>query len=132
MKQCDFSMTSARDEMRRVVGCSTPDVIVGSNEAQAAHKRYFIHEQASVEKPRVKCVMKIMAMPGVRTTEAGLCIFGLAERGQRGPGFVNARQVGMRMQRKRRSRHRHAAVDANDMRGEVQQTGTWVNRVVSS
>ena len=30
----DFSMRSAPNEMRRVVGSSTPDVIIGSDEAQ--------------------------------------------------------------------------------------------------
>ena len=131
----DFTTRSARDEMRRVVGSSAPDATVGSDkdqnrrcrkkdedhvkylcdlyEAQAARGR---HELASIVNLRMKCVMKIMAMPGARTAEADLCMFGLAMCDEGEPGFVNvsvrtitnARQVGMRMTRKRTSGHRHA------------------------
>ena len=123
---CNFSMRSARNEMRRVVGSSTPDVIIGSDndqnrvswkkdkdhveflselyQAEAARGRYFVHDLTSEVNPRMKCVMKIMAMPGARTTEGDLCMLGLAGWDEGGPGFVNAsvrtvtnaRQVGMR------------------------------------
>ena len=50
----------------------------------------------------MKCVVKIMAMPGTRAAVADLCMFGLAACDDGGPGFViasvrtitNARQVG--------------------------------------
>ena len=79
---CDFSARSARDEMRRVVGCSAPDVIIGSDtgrigccrkkcrdyleflcepyETQVARGRYFVHEVTSEANTRMKCVMKII------------------------------------------------------------------------
>ena len=49
--------------------------------------------------------MKVMAMPGWRTTVADLCIFGWAACDEGGPGFVtasvrtftNAREVGVRL-----------------------------------
>ena len=158
----DFSTRSARDEMRRVVGRSAPDATVGSDkdqnrrcrkkdedhvkylcdlyEAQAARGRHFVHELASVVNLRMKCVMKIMAMPGARTAEADLCMFGLAMCDEGGPGFVNvsvrtitnARQVGMRMTRKRTSAHRHARANANDMSEKVDQTGTRANQVAQA
>ena len=67
MTHCDFSVRSALDEMRHIIGSSEPDVIVGSDEdqnrrcnnkdtdhmeflcelyeAQAACGRHFVHEQ---------------------------------------------------------------------------------------
>ena len=100
MTHCDFSMRSAREEMRHIIGSSEPDVIIGSDkdlnrgrkkkdkdhmeflcelyEAQAAHGRYFVHELASEVNSRVKCVAKIMAMPGTRTRVADMCMFGFA------------------------------------------------------
>ena len=80
----------------------------------------------------MKCIVKIMAMPGTRAAVADLCMFGLAACDDGGPGFVNAsvqtitnaRQVGVRLQSKCNSTHRHARVDAEDVIGE--QTGTWV------
>ena len=51
-----------------------------------------------------------------------------------GPGFVNAsvrtitnaRQVGVRLQSKCNSTHRHARVDAENVIGKREQTETWV------
>ena len=66
MTHCDFSVRSARDEMRQIIGSSEPDVVIGSDkdqnrvcrkkgkdrmellcelhEAQVARCRYFVHE----------------------------------------------------------------------------------------
>ena len=82
----------------------------------------------------MKCIVKIMAMPGTRAAVADLCMFGLAACDDGGPGFVNAsvrtitnaRQVGVRLQSKCNSTHRHARVDAEDVIGKREQTGTWV------
>ena len=110
MTQCDFSVRSARDEMRHITGSSGPDVIIGSDndqnrrrrkkdkdqmkflcvlcEAQVARGRYFVHELTSEVNSRMQCVTKTMAMPGTRTTVADLCMFGLAACDEGGPGFV--------------------------------------------
>ena len=61
-------------------------------------------------------------MPGTRAPVADLCMFGLAACDEEGPGFVNAsvrtvtkaRQVGMRMHRKRTGTHPHGRVCANN------------------
>ena len=82
----------------------------------------------------MKCVVKIMAMPETRAVVADLCMFGLAACDTGGPGFVNAsvrtianaRQVGVRLQSKCTSTHRHAPVHAEDTIGRREQTGTWV------
>ena len=34
MTHCDFSVRSARDEMRHIIGSSEPDVIIGSDKDQ--------------------------------------------------------------------------------------------------
>ena len=137
MTNCDFSERRARDEMRHIIGSSEPDVIIGSDkdrnrgckekdkdhveflcelyEAQAAQGRYFVHELTSEASSRMKCVVKIMAMPGTRAAAADLCMFGLAACDDGGPGFVNAsvrtitnaRQVGVRLQ-KQMQRHASA------------------------
>ena len=110
MTQCDFSVRSARDEVRRSIGGSDSDAIIGSgkdqdrgceredkyhmeflcglHEAQAACGRCFAHEQTSEVNSRIRCVTRIMAMPGTRTMVADLCMFGLAVCDERGPGFV--------------------------------------------
>ena len=128
MTNCDFSERPARDEMRHIIGSSEPDDIIGSDkdrnrrckkkdkdhieflcelyEAQAAQGRYFLHELTSEASSRMKCMGKIMAMPGTRAAAADLCILGLAACDDGGPGFVNAsvrtitnaRQVGVRLQ----------------------------------
>ena len=128
MRHCDFSAKSARDGMRHIIGSSEPDVIIGSDrdqnrrcrkkdkdhkeflcepyEAQVARGRYFVHELTSEVNSRKRCVAKVMAMPGIRTAVADLCMFGLAACDERGPGFVNvsvrtitnARRVGVRLQ----------------------------------
>ena len=112
MTQCDFSATSARDEMGHIIGTSEPDVITRSDkdqnrrrrkkdkghmeflcelyEAQVACGRYFVHELTSEVNSRMQCVVKIKAMPGTRTIVADLCMFGLAVCDKGGPGFVNA------------------------------------------
>ena len=130
MTHCDFSTKSARDEMRRIIGSSELDVIIGSDrdqnrrckkrdkdhteflcelyEAQAACGRYFVHELTSEANSRMRSVAKIMAMPGTRTALADLCMFGLAACDEGGPGFVNAsvrtvtnaRPIGMRLRSK--------------------------------
>ena len=137
--------------MRHIIGSSEPDVIIGSDkdrnrgckkkdkdhieflcelyEAQAAHGRYFVHEFTSEASSRMKCIVKIMAMPGTRAAVADLCMFGLAACDDGGPGFVNAsvrtitnaRQVGVRLQSKCNSTHRHARVDAEDVIGKREQ-----------
>ena len=93
MTHYDFSVWSAREEMRHIVGRSEPDVIIGSDkdltsgckkkdkdhmeflfelyEAQTAFGRYFVHELTSEVN---STVTKIMAMLGTRTTVADLCI----------------------------------------------------------
>ena len=79
----------------------------------------------------MKCMVKIMAMPGTRAAVADLCMFGLAACDNGGPGFVNAsvrkitnaRQVGVRLQSK---------CDAEDMQdGQKEQTGTWVRQAAT-
>ena len=100
MTNCDFSERLARGEMRHIIGSSKPDVIIGSDkdrnrgckkkdkdhleflcelhEAQAARGRYFVHELTSEVNSRMKCMGKIMAMPGTTAAAADLCMFGLA------------------------------------------------------
>ena len=154
MTNCDFSERRARDEMRHI--SSEPDVIIGSDtdrnrgckkkdknhieflcelyEAQAAQGRYFVHELTSEASSRMKCTVKMMAMPGTSAAVADLCMFGLAVSDDGGPGFVNAsvrtitkaRQVGVRLQSKCNGTHRHIRVDAEDVIGRKEQTGTWL------
>ena len=84
----------------------------------------------------MKCVTKIMAMPGTRIIVADLCMIGLAAC-EGGPGFVNAsartvtcaRQVGMLMQSKCTGTHPHVCAGTNDTSEKVEQTGTWVHQV---
>ena len=66
-------------------------------EAQVACGRFFV--QTSEVYSRMKCVAKIMAMPGTRTPAADLCMFGLAASDVNASvrTVTNARQVGMRM-----------------------------------
>ena len=97
----------------------------------------FVHELTSGVNSRMKCVAKIMAIPGTRAAMADLCMFGLAACDEGGPGFVNAsvrtitnaRQVGVRFRSKCTSTHRHARVNANNTTKEGEQTGTWVRQV---
>ena len=151
MTNCDFSGRRARDEMRHIIGSSEPDVN-GSDkdrnrgckkkdkdhteflcelyEAQAAQGRYFVHELTSESSSRMKCRVKIMAMPGTRAAVADLCMFGLAACDDGGHASVrtitNARQVGVWLQSKCNSTRRRARVDAEDVIGKREQTGTWV------
>ena len=112
MPHCDFSVRSAREERRHIIGGSEPDVINGSNkkqnsecmkkdkdhveflcelyEAQTARGRYFVHGLTSEVKSRLRCVAMILAMPGTRTAVADLCMFGLVAGDEGGPGFVDA------------------------------------------
>ena len=105
----DVIIGSRKDQTR---GCKKKDkdhmeFLCELYEAQAASGRYFVHELAPEVISRMKCVTRIMAMPGTKTLEADLCMFGLPHVG---PGFVKAtvrtvttaRRVGMRMQRKAR------------------------------
>ena len=158
----DFSVRAARDEMRHIIGSSEPDVIIGSDrdrnwecrkkdkdhieilcelyEAQVARGRYFVHELTSELNSRMKCVAKIMAMPGTRTAVADLCMFGLAACDERGPGFVNvsvrtitkARRVAVRLRSKCTSTHRHASVNADVPTEKEEQTGSWVRQVAQA
>ena len=149
---------SVREEMRHIIRRSEPDVIIGSEkdqkrrckkdkdhveflcdlyEPQKACGRYIVHELTLEVNSRMKCVTKIMAMPGTRTTAADLCMFRLAACDEGAPGFVNAsvrtitnaRQVGMRMQRKCTGADRHARVNANNTIEKMEQTGTRVHQV---
>ena len=83
-----------RSDMDRNRGCKKKDkdhiFLCELHEAQAAQGRYFVHELPSEESSRMKCVAKIMAMPGTRAAVAELCMFGLAACDDGGPGFVNA------------------------------------------
>ena len=158
MTHCDFSVKSARDEMRHIIGSSEPDVIIGSDrdqnrrcrkkdkdhieclcelhEAQVARGRYSVHELTSEVNSGMTCVAKIMAMPGTRTAVADLCMFGLAACDEGGPGFVNvsvrtitnARRVGLRLQ----SKCAGACIDTpRSMRikhSRRERTGTWVRQ----
>ena len=86
--------------------------------------------------PRMKCVMKVVGMPGVTSIDADLCMFGLAGCDQGSSGFINAsvrtianaRQVATR--RTCIGSHRYARFDANDMSERV--TGTWVYQVAQA
>ena len=106
-------------------------------EAQTACGCHFVHELTSDANSRMKCVTKIMAMLGTRTTVADLCMFGLDSCDEGGPGFVrasvrtitNARQVGMRVQSKCTGTHRHVRSCANSTSEKFEQTGTWVHQV---
>ena len=93
MTQCDFSVRSAREETRHIIGGTEPDVIIGSDkdqnrgckkkdkdhmeflcelyEAQAARGRYFVHELTSEVNSRMRCVAKVMAMPGDESSSGG-------------------------------------------------------------
>ena len=89
---------------------------------------------------RMKCVTKIMAMPGTRTAVADLCMFGLAASDEGGPGFVNvsvptitnARRVGVRLQSKCASAHRHARCTTSNTIEEGERIGTWVRQVAQA
>ena len=119
MTHCDFSVKSARDEMRRIIGSSELDVIIGSDKDQNIgckkrdrdHTEFLcelVHELTSEANSKMRYVGKIMAMPGTRTGVADLCMFGLAACDEGGQGFVNAsvrtvtnaRQMGMRLRSK--------------------------------
>ena len=97
---CDFSVRSARDETRHIIGRSKADVTIGSDkdqnrgcrkkekdhveflcelyESQVARGRHFVHQLTSEVNSRMQCVAKIMAMPGTRKTVADLRMFGWA------------------------------------------------------
>ena len=145
--------------MRHIIGSSEPDVIIGSDkdqnrwcrkkdkdhmeflcelyEAQVARGRHFVHELTSEVNSRVRCVAKVMAMRGIRTAVADLCMFGLVACDEGGPGFVNvsvrtitnARRVGVRLQSKCGSMHRHAHVNADNTIEARERTGSWVRQV---
>ena len=84
---CDLSVKLGRDEMRHIIGSSALDVIIGSDrdqkrvcrkkdkdhieflcelyEAQVARGRYSVHELTSEVNSRMRCMAKVMAMPGI-------------------------------------------------------------------
>ena len=148
MTNCDFSVRWARDEMRQSLGltrknrgCKKKDkdhieFLCELYEAQAAQERYFVHELSSEASSRIKCVVKILAMPETRAVVADLCMFGLAACDDGGPRFVNAsvrtitnaRPVGVRLQSTCNGTHRHVRVDAEDTIGRREQTRTWVRQ----
>ena len=109
-------------------------------EAQVACGRYIVHELTSEVNSRMKCVAKIMAMPGTRTAVTDLCMLGLVACDDGGPRFVNAsvrtvtnaRRVGVRLQSKCASTHRHARVNADDPTEKGEQTGSWVRQVAQA
>ena len=90
MTNCDFSERRARDEVTHITGSSEPDVIIRPDkdrnrgckkkdkdhieflcelyEAQAAQGRYFVHELTSEASSRMKCIVKIIAMPGDKSS----------------------------------------------------------------
>ena len=95
MTHCDFSVKSARDEMRHIIGSSEPDVIIGSDRDQnrecrkkdkdhdkflceLSRGRHFVLKPTSEVNSRRRCMAKVMAMPGTRTAVADLSVFGLA------------------------------------------------------
>ena len=98
-----------------------------------------MHELTSEVSLRKKCAVKIMAMPGSRAAMADLCMFGLAACGG-GPGFVNAsvrtttnaRQVGVRLQSKCTSTHRHARDSADNPTEKGEQTRTRKSQVAQA
>ena len=162
MTHRDFCVKSARDETRHIIGSSELDVIIGSDreqnrgcrkkdkdhleflcelhEAQVARGRHFVHELTSEVNLRERCMAKVMAMPGIRTAVTDLCMFGLAACDEGGPGFVNvsvrtitnARRVGVRLQGKCGSMHRHAQVNADNTVETRERTGSWVRQVAQA
>ena len=92
------------------------------------------HELTSEVNSRLQCVAKIMAMPGTRTTCAGLDWSHATKEGQVCSTQVygevtNARQVGMRMRSKCTGTHRHAHVDVSNTIEKRKPTGTLVRQV---
>ena len=87
----------------------------------------------------MRCVAKIMAMPGTRTAVADLCMFGLTACDERRPGIVNvsvrtitnARRAAVRLRSKCTSTHRHAQTNENNAI-EKEQKGTWVRQVAGA
>ena len=81
-----------------------------------------------------------MAMLGIGTVVADLCMFGLAACDEGGPGFVNAsvrtitnaRRLGVRLRSKCASTHRHARTNENNAIEKGEQTGTWVRQVAQA
>ena len=107
-------------------------------EAQAARGRYFVHEQTSEVNSRIRCVTRILAMPGTRTLVADLCIFGLAVCVEGGPGFCQRERAdgdqcttswNADAKKKRTGKHRHARVGANNASEKMGQSGTWFREV---
>ena len=109
-------------------------------EAQVARARYFVNELASAVNSRMKCVTRVMTMPGARRIVADLRMFAWAACDERGPGFVNvsvrtvtnARHVGMPMQSKRMGTNRHPHVGADITSENMERTGTSVHQVAKA
>ena len=144
--------------MRHIAGSSKQDVIIGSDkdrnrgckkkdkdhivflcelcEAQAAQGRYVVHELTSEASSRMKCVVKILAMPGTRAAIADSCTFGLAACDDEGPGFVQHERAnddptrdkpGCGCPSKCTGTHRHARLTLTTQPREGEQ-----NRVIGS
>ena len=94
------------------------------HEAQVARGRYFVHELTSEVDSRMKCVMKIMAMPGTRMTVADLCMSGLAACDEGGSGFVKA-SAGMDGHQRETTQSREGN---KQERGYVKLPEQWRNR----
>ena len=131
MTNFDFSVKSARDEMRHIVGSSEPDVIIGSltkirtgvqKEGQGSHGipvRTVRSASGARSLLRARADVRSELENEVREKDmADLSMFGLVACDEGGPGFVNAsvrtitnaRQVRMRMQSKCSGTHRHAVL----------------------
>ena len=85
----------------------------------------------------MKCVVKIMAMPGTRAAVVDLRMFGLLACDDGGPGFVNAsvrtitnvRQVGVRVAKQM---HRHTSACPGRRRRHDRKEGANGNMGASS
>ena len=159
MTHCDFSVRSARDEMRHIIGSSEPDVIIGFDkdqnqgcrkkgkdhleflcelyEAQAAYGRCFVRELTSEVNSTMKCVTRIMVMRGTRTIVADLWMLGLAACDEEDHD-LSMQAYGQSptwdklecgSTEHTRARTEHARVCANSTSEKIEQTGTWVHQV---
>ena len=96
MTHCEFSVRSARDEMRHIIGSSEPEMSsLGLTKIRTGDARRRIRTTWNscangAKRKQRGGVAKIMAMPGTTTAVADLCLFLLVACDDGGPGFVNA------------------------------------------